>query len=360
MNLRLNMDPECEATEQQQPSNKMAPRRLGIIIPTYNAEQGWKDLQLGLELQGVPSECILIVDSSSSDNTRALALKSGYRVVQIPKQSFRHGATRQMAVKLMPWAEVIVFLTQDAIPNNRHSIRHLVRPFEDPKVGAVCGRQLPRAAADPIEKHARLFNYSSISEMRTFESRHQLGFRAAFFSNSFAAYRASALESVGGFPVSTIVSEEVTVAARMLMAGWKIGYEAEATAIHSHHFQVSEEFSRYFDIGVHHCREKWLIDSFGGAGSEGRAFVSSQIRYLAGHQPTLIPLALVRTVGKLLGYQLGRHERKLPLGLKRRLSGQPDFWRDEVEAVPPMQEAADVPQTHTSHTLSSHARPMAH
>ncbi len=66
MNLRLNMDPECEATEQQQPSNKMAPGRLGIIIPTYNAEQGWKNLQLGLELQGVPSECILIVDSGFS------------------------------------------------------------------------------------------------------------------------------------------------------------------------------------------------------------------------------------------------------------------------------------------------------
>ena len=131
---------------------------------------------------------------------------------------------------------------------------------------------------------------------------------------------------MGGFPKNTIVSEEVTVAARMLLAGWKTVYQADAVVIHSHPLTLRREFSRYFDIGVHHGRERWLLDVFGKAGNEGRQFVYSELRFLWSTKPSLIPLSLLRTASKLTAYKLGVHEAMLPLALKRALSAHAEFW----------------------------------
>jgi rhamnosyltransferase len=308
-------------------------RKTAVVIPTYNAGRHWNQLHSALQQQGLSEEQILIVDSSSSDNTRKLARRAGYRLKQIPKESFRHGATRQMAAESLGWAEVLIYMTQDAAPSGENSIKKLVGSFDDPEVGAAYGRQLPRLEASPIERHARLFNYPDASDLRTFSSRNKLGIKAAFISNSFAAYRRSALLEVGGFPRNTIVSEEVTVAARMLIANWKVAYQADAAVIHSHPLTVKQEFSRYFDIGVHHGRAKWLLHAFGGAGEEGRTFVMSQMRYLAKTKPSDMPVAAFRNLSKWCSYQLGLHERFLPIAVKAALSGYPHFWEEEREHV---------------------------
>ena len=303
--------------------------RIAVVVPTYNAGRYWSSMQNALQQQGIAAEQVLIIDSSSTDDTRDFAKRAGYQLRTIPHESFRHGATRQFAAECLPKAEILIYLTQDAIPFGPDSIRQLLAPFADAGIGACYGRQLPRLEADPIERHARLFNYPAQSAVRTFESRKELRFKAAFFSNSFAAYRKSALMEVGGFPRNTIVSEEVTVAARMLKAGWKVAYQAEATAIHSHPLKVREEFSRYFDIGVHHQRESWLLRDFGTAGGEGRKFVVSEARYLLKHRWTLLPKATLRNVSKWISYQLGRHEQFLSQEMKERLSAQTHYWADE-------------------------------
>jgi rhamnosyltransferase len=256
-------------------------QQSAIIIPTYNAKDYWNPLEAALKRQGITNDQVFIIDSSSTDHTPIQAHKAGYRFKQIRNDSFRHGATRQMAVEALPWANFLVFLTQDAVPFESNSIETLVSSFSDASVGAAYGRQLPRNDADPIERHARLFNYPATSHLRTFNSRKTMGFKAAFFSNSFAAYRRSALEQVGGFPRTTIVSEDVTVAARMLMANWKLRYAADARVIHSHPHSIRNEFSRYFDIGVHHAREGWIRKEFGRASSEGMAFILSEYNFFA-------------------------------------------------------------------------------
>jgi rhamnosyltransferase len=302
-------------------------RKTALVVPTYNAAQHWSRLRAALDEQGLEPEQILVIDSDSTDGTDRLAEEAGYRVVWVPKNSFRHGATRQMAAKQIRWAETIVFLTQDAIPYGNHAILNLVAAFADPNIGAAYGRQLPRAEANPIEAHARYFNYPAVSNERSFASREALGFRATFFSNSFAAYRRSALEEVGGFP-DVIVSEEVSVVARMLMVGWNLAYQADAEVIHSHPMSLRSEFSRYFDIAVHHSREDWILKEFGHVGGEGTLFLLSELRYLMTHAPHLIPLATLRNGAKWFGYRIGLRERHLPLWTKRMLSAQKAFWRE--------------------------------
>jgi rhamnosyltransferase len=304
-------------------------RSTVIIIPTCNASLFWQSLHEGLGRQGVTPDQVIIVDSSSTDGTQEMVRDAGYRLVVVDRMSFRHGATRQMAAELAPTAKILLYLTQDAIPAEEDCFLRLLDAFEDPTVGAAYGRQLARAEANSIERHARLFNYPSTSVVRDFESREEFGIRAAFFSNSFAAYRRTAFDEVGGFAKRTIVSEEVTAVAHMLMKGWRVAYRADAAVVHSHSFTFPKEFSRYFDIGVNHSRESWLLRAFGNATGEGRRFVFSEVKFLMENQPSLLPIAMLRTLNKMIGYQLGKHEAYLPLGIKRTLSDQPNCWRDE-------------------------------
>jgi rhamnosyltransferase len=269
---------------------------------------------------------MLVIDSSSLDGTDTLARNSGFRVIVIEQQYFNHGGTRQKAAACIPKADILIYLTQDAIPADPDSFKKILDVFNDPQIGAAYGRQLPRREAGPLEAHARYFNYPPDSEIRTFESRASLGIKAIFSSNSFAAYRRSALEQVGGFSGNAIVSEETIVFARLQMAGWKTAYVADATVIHSHGYTLAEEFSRYFDIGVGHERESWIEKFYPSAYGEGRRFVVSEIKYLFPRYVHLIPLAILHTIAKAAGYKLGRLEAHLPIAVKRLLSAQKHFW----------------------------------
>jgi rhamnosyltransferase len=299
-----------------------------VIIPTYNASSYWAGIHSALERQGVGKHQVLIIDSSSTDDTADLVRAAGYGLKVIPTESFRHGATRQMAAEMASWAEYLVYMTQDALPCEDDSIAKLLRAFTDPDVGGVYGRQIPREFADPIERHSRLFNYPGVSHVRTTASRAKMGIKAAFFSNSFAAYRRAALNAVGGFPLDVIICEDSVAAARMLLSDWKIVYQADATVIHSHPLTVRQEFSRYFDIGVYHAREHKLLEAFGTPQGEGLRFVKSEMRFLRENGRSFIPLAMIRTLSKFVAYQLGLHEASLPVGLLEMISAHPRFWQD--------------------------------
>lgn len=299
---------------------------VAVVIPTRNARSDWARLVTGLKQQGIPNAQILVIDSSSEDGTAELAAAAGFRVHMIERREFNHGGTRQQGVRLSPWARVVVFLTQDAVLADPNTIATLVRAFKDPKLGAAYGRQMPRPAAGAIERHARLFNYPEESHIRDLASRGVLGIKAAFLSNSFSAFRVEALCGVGGFQTDVIMAEDALAAGRLLKSGWKIAYVAEARVYHSHGFGVSEEFRRYFDTGVYHHREAWLLKEFGKPAGEGKRFVLSEVRYLAAHAPHLIPEALLRTAMKVIGYQLGLREERLGRRWARRFSLHKNFW----------------------------------
>ena len=271
---------------------------------------------------------ILVVDSASDDDSVHIANKAGAEVLVIDRASFDHGATRDMALRHLD-ADVVVFLTQDALLADCAALLRLVAAFEDASVGAAFGRQLPHDDATPIAAHARLFNYPPQSYTVDREDIPRLGIKAAFLSNSFAAYRRQALLDAGGFPENTILSEDMLAGARLLQNGWKLAYCAEACVKHSHNYSFAEEFRRYFDIGVLHAREQWLLEWLGKAEGEGLRFLKSEFSFLRHRAPLLLPQALLRTALKYLGYRLGKTERHLSLPLKQRCSMHRRFWKDQ-------------------------------
>lgn len=302
--------------------------KVAVIVPTFNAAKTWSAFSQAI-LTNVAAETVLIIDSESKDGTLELAKRSGFRVQSISQASFNHGGTRQLGIELCPDAEVVIFLTQDALLVDSTAIQTLLGAFEDPEVGAAYGRQLPHLNAAPIEAHARLFNYPEKSSCRVLADKEYLGFKAIFISNSFAAYRRSTLIEVGGFPQDVIFGEDTLTAARILLARWKIAYVAGAKVYHSHSYTWRQEIRRYFDIGVLHAREAWIRQEFGSAGGEGLRFVRSELRYLWSRQWWLIPSALIRTGLKWAGYRLGRAEDKISTSWKRRLSMNRLFWNTQ-------------------------------
>jgi rhamnosyltransferase len=302
------------------------PANIAVVVPTLSAANDWRRFAASL-LACVQPEQVLVLDSSSDDGTADLARAIGFRVHSISRTEFNHGGTRQLATQLLPTVEFLIFLTQDAVLAEPDAIRNLLEPFSDPNVAAAFGRQLPRPEAGPIEAHARFFNYPAQSSVRTLASREVLGFKAIFLSNSFAAYRREALLSVGGFPANVIFGEDTIIAAKLLLAGRKIAYASDATAYHSHCYTWRQEFKRYFDIGVLHSREGWLLDEFGGASREGHRFIASELAHLWHAHRWLVPSALIRSALKFGGYRLGKIESKISLKWKRRLSMHPGFWK---------------------------------
>jgi rhamnosyltransferase len=302
-------------------------QRVAIIVPTLNAAGLWDRWVQGMRMQTFVPDVVLVIDSSSTDDTAERALAEGYRVHSIERKDFNHGGTRQLAIDLLGDIDIAVFLTQDAILVHKDSISNIVASFEMSDVGTAYGRQLPRKSAGLIEAHARLFNYPEQSRLRTAADIPTMGVKTVFTSNSFSAYRVVALKAVGGFPNNVIVSEDMYVAARMIMAGWKVHYNAEAVVEHSHGYTFLQEFRRYFDIGTFHAREQWVPRCFGTPGGEGLRFVLSEWRYLGARRFYLYPSSIVRTAMKLLGFRLGLLESKLPLSLKRTVSMQKAYWK---------------------------------
>lgn len=300
--------------------------KVGLIVPTLNAGSSWASWLQAFATQTQKPDNLLVIDSTSSDATVDLAQAQGFDVQMIPKAEFNHGGTRQFGVKQLSDCNIIVFLTQDALLADAHAIENLVAAFDNDKIGAAYGRQLPHLSAGPIAAHARLFNYPATSQVRALQDKAKYGIKTVFISNSFAAYRRKALMQVGGFPVTTIMNEDTYVAGKMLLAGWKIAYCADAQVRHSHDYGFLDEFKRYFDIGVFHAHTAWLQETFGGASGEGLRFVRSELRYLMRHAPGLIPSAILRTGLKWLGYKLGKLHKEMPDNLNRSFSLHKAYW----------------------------------
>lgn len=301
---------------------------LQVIVPTYNGGAVWRESAQALRRAVVVCRravAVQVVDSSSRDDSVDVARECGFGVQIIAAGQFDHGGTRNAAA-LASRAPLVLFLTQDAIVQEPQALDALADAFEDGRVAMAYGRQLPHFGANPIATHARLFNYPEQARLSGREQIPEIGIKVAFLSNSFAAYRMTVFRELGGFPVRTILGEDMYLAARAVLAGYQVAYVAAAQVRHSHDYTPVQEFRRYFDTGVFQHDEAWIGQAFGGAGGEGARFVKSELRYLWKTAPAWIPRAWLHDALKITGYKLGQHYRHWPLSWRRWMSMNRGYW----------------------------------
>jgi rhamnosyltransferase len=298
-----------------------------LLVPTRNPGSQWAEFLQALDSQTIRPQRVIVLDSESTDGSAQATQTRGHTVHTVQRRQFNHGGTRQTGLdQYAQNACFAIFLTQDAILANPEALAQLLAAFDDPQVAAAYGRQLPHANAIPIAAHARLFNYPPMGHTITAQDKAHKGIKTCFLSNSFAAYRLSALRQAGGFAPDLILGEDMHLAARLLLAGHAIRYQASAQVYHSHNYSLQEEMARYFDTGVFHAQQSWLMNTFGGAGNEGLKFMTSEIRHLGQHAPLQLPQALLRSLLKAAGFKLGRSSAHFPVALNKRLSMHKGYW----------------------------------
>jgi len=305
--------------------------RITAIIPTLNGGDTFRHLLVGLASQTLAIDELLVVDSSSDDDTTAIALEFGARVISIAREDFDHGSTRSMAAKESK-GDYLLYFTQDAVPEDNNVVEMLLAPLlQDENIALSYGRQLANPDATLFAKTLRLFNYPKESETRSFADKEQRGLKTVFVSNSCAAYRKKTLAEVGFFADGLIFGEDTCVAGKLLTAGYTMVYVAEAAVFHSHNYSIGEEFHRSFDIGVLHHTESWLLTTYGKAEGEGLKYIKFEFSSIIKKRKyQLIPAFFCRNLAKFSGYKLGSMYYALPQWLAPKLSMNKTWWSRQV------------------------------
>ena len=118
-------------------------KRADVIIPVYRPDEKLKKLLEGLRKQTHLAEHIFLIHTK----TEGVSLEwckeyETVQVIEIRPEEFDHGGTRRMGAELSD-EEFLIFMTQDAVPQDQYLIEKLMEPFQDQKVGASYARQLP-------------------------------------------------------------------------------------------------------------------------------------------------------------------------------------------------------------------------
>lgn len=298
---------------------------VSIVIPTRSAERYIRPLVKVLWQQTLKPLEIIAIDSSSPDQTIAIAKEMGCRVEVIPQSEFNHGGTRNRAARLAK-GEILVFMTQDALPADESFLQKLIEPIEQGSAVAVYARQIPYPDANPPEAFGRQFNYPAQSHLQTLAQLPQKGFKTFFYSDVASAVRSEVFWAMGGYPDWVITDEDVYLCAQLLRAGHTVAYNAEAKVLHSHSYDLSQQFRRLFDVGVFVDQAGDMLAGAKTSG-EGLRFVQHMTAHLAQQGSWgWILYSWLEVAIKFTAYQMGRRHRLLPLPLKRSLSLHRRFW----------------------------------
>lgn len=266
---------------------------------------------------------VLVVNSSSGDGTVELAQQLGAETLVIPRESFNHGTTRELARRHLN-TDIVGMLTPDAYLCDEHALQKLMEPIFSGQASAAYARQVPHHGADVFEAFPREFNYPAESHIRGIEDLPRYGAYTFFCSDSCAAYDNQALEAIGGFQ-EVLLGEDTVAVAKLLRNGHKIAYVAEAVARHSHRYTLRQEFCRSFDTGL--ARQGYAGLLAGGSDQRrGWEYVQALVKRVSQERVSLLPYALAQVCAKWLGYKIGVNSVHAPLWWKRALSSQDFYW----------------------------------
>ena len=148
--------------------------KASVIVPTRNGGKCLEQLFKTLREQTFRPVQILVVDSSSDDDTQNICKAFGADFIQIDAKTFDHGGTRNLAASRAT-GDILVFMTQDALPRETGCLENLIRPLYDYKIAASYGRQIPKEDANPVEVFVRYFNYPSVEMTKGIDDLPRLG-----------------------------------------------------------------------------------------------------------------------------------------------------------------------------------------
>ena len=304
----------------------MTPPSISIVIPVLNAAAFLPKLLPALSSQRpTPPLEIILMDSCSTDETVALAGRHpGTRVINVEK--FSHSGTRNRGIQEAR-GDLVVLMTQDAIPANSEWLHELIAPFQDPQVAASFSRQLPRPDASPMERYFLATHFPATGKIyhRQPGQQHLAFQKDVFLSNVSAALRR---ETALRYPFEThlIMSEDQQFARDVLMADLKVAYVPASLVWHSHNYTLTQALKRYFD-GAYSLTQIFSRHDLRSSLEMGAKYLRRESWMMIRHHPRWLIHYTGYVLAKSAGTLFGHFAEVLPLWLKLRLSQHSYFWK---------------------------------
>ncbi|HEY0221711.1 MAG TPA: glycosyltransferase family 2 protein [Lactovum miscens] len=231
-------------------------KKATIFIPVYNGEND----HLNETLEAISRQKtdfdwdLFIIDSGSKDASVSIIKNycsnhENSRMMEIPNSDYSHGETRQRAAELSE-GEIMVYLSQDAIPADENWLKEMVEPFSiSDDIVAVLGRQIPRSNCFPLQKQDinNVFNSQGIPGAVTLHDKYSndLG-RAKFYSDVCSAARRDIL--VSKIPYQSVnYAEDQAFGKDVIESNYIKAYTGKGAVIHSNDIRRFEYKGRIVD-----------------------------------------------------------------------------------------------------------------
>jgi len=234
---------------------------VDIICPVYNGENCILELDKSIKKQkNVRINSIKYILTEGKDNTESILKDNNMEYIKIKKEEFSHSKTREMAAKTCN-ADIIVFITQDIVIERDDWLYNLTSPIASGECNASYSRQISKSKG--IEKYTREKNYPENSYITSKEDIKEKGLRTFFFSDASSAISNLVLKELNYYDDKNLsISEDMYIAYKLIMNGYKIKYVADSVIIHSHNFKFKELYKRYYDTGIF-FKENSYLDEYG-------------------------------------------------------------------------------------------------
>lgn len=234
---------------------------VDIICPLYKGQKYIRDLNRSLlKQEKVEIKSINYILTRTNDQSESVLkeLNAKYEVVE-PKD-FSHSLTREKTAMACE-GDILVFITQDVKIERNDWLYELTNPIVCGECEATYSRQL--CNNNSIEKYTRERNYPHQSIVKDKKSIDTLGLNTFFFSDASSAIKESIFKELNGYDQKDLpTNEDMYIAYKLIMNGYRIKYCAKSEVIHSHDFTLKETYQRYKLFGQFFRQEPY-INEFG-------------------------------------------------------------------------------------------------
>jgi rhamnosyltransferase len=302
---------------------KMKKIETSIIILTKNAGNNFKKTLDKVFSQKYKNFEVIIIDSSSSDNTLDIAKKYPVKIIKIEQEEFGHGKTRNLGARLAK-GKYVVYLTQDAIPKNNIWLSELITPLKNKKIAGVYSRQVSKENEKEIEK---FFYFSLYPDKSKIWARNNFTQGDNIFSDESSAIKREVWLK-HPFNDKIILAEDYYWAQEVLKKGYKLIYRSSSQVIHSHSYSLGQLFKRNFDIGVAYKIIYFSKEKRKSFFKKGIRIFWNETRYLIKNgKAYLVPYAILKDTTKYIAVIIGKNSNILPKSINKMLSNYPRYWR---------------------------------
>ncbi|MFI5098274.1 MAG: glycosyltransferase [Candidatus Acidiferrales bacterium] len=216
--------------EKLRPDHDVLPNPIPsvtVLIPAHNEESVIVQTVGSVLASNIPDIRVVVVDDGSADRTLEL-LQSNFsseRRVQIIHQVNRGKAAALSVALTHARTEIVVTIDADT-EVEPDAIRHLLRHFSDPQVGAVAGNVKVGNRSRWLTRWQALeYITSQNMEKRAFDLLNCI----TVVPGALGAWRRQAIEAAGGITADTVAEDaDLTIAIRRL--GWRVTYDEYAIA----------------------------------------------------------------------------------------------------------------------------------